>query len=224
LDAVASGRHRHGRLVCPQARRRLAALRANIDVDPDRQIRIEDRASQRFTTVPQYFGTVGVEANREKVQNFAVRTPCLAAVVEGALFAVKTEAKVSVAAVSPGQNAAATASSSSASAHGKLLVAEGIEGGGEAEALTAMGCEHGQGWLFGRPEPAEAPQARLPRRAAPPPEPLRRLLLHCKLLNCVAKIKSPSCTLGQADSAGKASNIIYRGRICACHIFVLIVN
>ncbi len=53
-----------------------------------------------------------------------------------------------------------------ARAHGKLLVAEGIEGGGEAEALAAMGCDYGQGWLFGRPEPAAAFQARLLRRAA----------------------------------------------------------
>jgi len=53
-----------------------------------------------------------------------------------------------------------------AKAHGKLLVAEGIEGGGEAEFLAAMHCEYGQGWLFGRPEPAASFLARLKRRAA----------------------------------------------------------
>ena len=53
-----------------------------------------------------------------------------------------------------------------AKAHGKLLVAEGIEGAGEAEALAAMGCDYGQGWRFGRPEPAEAFLARFRPRAA----------------------------------------------------------
>ena len=53
-----------------------------------------------------------------------------------------------------------------AKAHGKLLVAEGIEGGGEAEFLDALGCEYGQGWLFGRPEPAASFLARLRGRAA----------------------------------------------------------
>ena len=53
-----------------------------------------------------------------------------------------------------------------AKAHGKLLVAEGIEGGGEAEFLDAIGCEYGQGWLFGRPEPADKFLARLLGRAA----------------------------------------------------------
>jgi diguanylate cyclase (GGDEF)-like protein/PAS domain S-box-containing protein len=32
-------------------------------------------------------------------------------------------------------------------------IAEGIEDQGQAEALTAMGCDCGQGWLFGRPCP-----------------------------------------------------------------------
>jgi len=65
-------------------------------------------------------------------------------------------------------NAAATvrAVAALAKAHGKLLVAEGIEGGGEAEFLDALGCEYGQGWLFGRPEPVESFRRRLDGRAA----------------------------------------------------------
>ena len=77
--------------------------RETIDVEPDTEIRIHDRAGQRFTTVQQYFGTVGVEANRENVQHFAVKTPYLAAVVKGTVFAVKTEAKLSAVAVTRGK-------------------------------------------------------------------------------------------------------------------------
>ncbi len=38
-----------------------------------------------------------------------------------------------------------------AHAHGLTVVAEGVETAEQAAALRAMGCEHGQGWLFGRP-------------------------------------------------------------------------
>ncbi|MBU8537907.1 putative bifunctional diguanylate cyclase/phosphodiesterase [Falsiroseomonas tokyonensis] len=36
------------------------------------------------------------------------------------------------------------------------VVAEGVEAEDQARILTAEGCEQGQGWLFGRPMPAEA--------------------------------------------------------------------
>ncbi|NKC34220.1 putative bifunctional diguanylate cyclase/phosphodiesterase [Falsiroseomonas selenitidurans] len=53
------------------------------------------------------------------------------------------------------------------------VVAEGVETEDQARILTAEGCEQGQGWLFGRPMPAEAARrlivedrARLSRSAA----------------------------------------------------------
>ena len=38
---------------------------------------------------------------------------------------------------------------------GCRLVAEGVETADEAQALTQLGVEFGQGYWFGRPEPVE---------------------------------------------------------------------
>ncbi|GAB7190059.1 hypothetical protein NUM3379_07650 [Kineococcus sp. NUM-3379] len=54
-----------------------------------------------------------------------------------------------------------------AHAHGMVVTAEGVETELQAERLTQMGCDRAQGWLFGRPVPAEQ-LALLP----PPPLPL----------------------------------------------------
>ncbi len=42
-----------------------------------------------------------------------------------------------------------------AHAHQMTVVAEGVETSEQADALRSMGCEHGQGWLFGRPAAAD---------------------------------------------------------------------
>ncbi|MGJ7440574.1 putative bifunctional diguanylate cyclase/phosphodiesterase [Aquipuribacter sp. MA13-6] len=42
-----------------------------------------------------------------------------------------------------------------AHAHDMTVVAEGVETSQQADALRSMGCEHGQGWLFGRPAPVD---------------------------------------------------------------------
>jgi EAL domain-containing protein (putative c-di-GMP-specific phosphodiesterase class I) len=39
---------------------------------------------------------------------------------------------------------------------GLSIVAEGIEKPVDAQVLQDLGCTEGQGWLFGRPAPAEA--------------------------------------------------------------------
>ncbi|MFI7574129.1 putative bifunctional diguanylate cyclase/phosphodiesterase [Micromonospora sp. NPDC049497] len=41
------------------------------------------------------------------------------------------------------------------------VTAEGVETAGQAERLRAIGCDAGQGWHFGRPEPADQILARL---------------------------------------------------------------
>ncbi|RKN51324.1 putative bifunctional diguanylate cyclase/phosphodiesterase [Micromonospora endolithica] len=41
------------------------------------------------------------------------------------------------------------------------VTAEGVETAGQAERLRAIGCDAGQGWHFGRPEPADRLLARL---------------------------------------------------------------
>src|SRR5947208_11599454 len=62
--------------------------RETIDVEPNTQIQIVDRRGQRFTTVRQYFGAIGVEANKQNVKHFEVQTPLLAAVDNSNIFAV----------------------------------------------------------------------------------------------------------------------------------------
>jgi FecR protein len=62
-----------------------------IELGGDTQVQIFDRTGKRFTTVKQYFGTVGVEAEVQNVQHFAVQTPYLAAVVKGTKFVVTSD-------------------------------------------------------------------------------------------------------------------------------------
>ncbi len=45
------------------------------------------------------------------------------------------------------------------------VTAEGVETGGQADRLRAIGCDAGQGWHFGRPAPAENILARVNGRA-----------------------------------------------------------
>mgnify|MGYP001220204278 FL=1 len=47
---------------------------------------------------------------------------------------------------------------------GILVVAEGVETPAEARVLRALGCDLGQGWLYGRPEPARQTRLRLERK------------------------------------------------------------
>ena len=71
----------------------------SIDLGGDTQVQIFDRSGKKFTTVKQYFGSVGVEAEVQQVQHFSVQTPHLAAVVKGTRFVVvsgKRGAKVEV--------------------------------------------------------------------------------------------------------------------------------
>jgi len=42
-----------------------------------------------------------------------------------------------------------------------VVIAEGVEDAPTANAVAALGCQMGQGWFFGRPEPAEAIEQRL---------------------------------------------------------------
>ncbi|GAB2681323.1 bifunctional diguanylate cyclase/phosphodiesterase [Thalassiella azotivora] len=61
-----------------------------------------------------------------------------------------------VATMEPGSRSAAMIKAVIDLAHALRLtvVAEGVEDEEHAVALTQMGCDHGQGWLFGRPQPA----------------------------------------------------------------------
>ncbi|MBI4939898.1 MAG: EAL domain-containing protein [Actinobacteria bacterium] len=50
-------------------------------------------------------------------------------------------------------DAVVSASVSLAHAHGLVVTAEGVETEEQADALRRYGCDRGQGWLFGRPQP-----------------------------------------------------------------------
>ena len=76
--------------------------REKISVLADTQIRIVDRAGQRYTTVNDIFGVVAIEANVENVQHFAVKTKYLAAVVKGTIFSVAADSSSSSVAVTRG--------------------------------------------------------------------------------------------------------------------------
>lgn len=51
---------------------------------------------------------------------------------------------------------------------GMQVVAEGIETEDQAQRLIGLGCEHGQGWHFGRPMPAEQASALIKAEIAEP--------------------------------------------------------
>lgn len=51
---------------------------------------------------------------------------------------------------------------------GVPVLAEGIETEDQAQRLLALGCEHGQGWHFGRPVPAEQANALIEAEIAQP--------------------------------------------------------
>lgn len=58
---------------------------------------------------------------------------------------------------------------------GLAVIAEGIETREQAEALRRLGCERGQGYLFGRPEPVKAPEPVPEQRGSIGGQLLRRL-------------------------------------------------
>ena len=59
---------------------------------------------------------------------------------------------------------------------GSPVVAEGVETESQAETLSRLGCEYAQGWLFGRPVPAEEVPAVLRARGEAAQEPIQRHL------------------------------------------------
>jgi hypothetical protein len=66
------------------------------------EVQILDHPGERYTTVREHFGAVGVEANVENVLHFEVQTPLLSAVVKGTIFGVETSSDSSTVAVTRG--------------------------------------------------------------------------------------------------------------------------
>jgi ferric-dicitrate binding protein FerR (iron transport regulator) len=59
-----------------------------IDIGPDSQLQVHDRAAPHFTTVQAAFGTVTISDIPQPRPHFAVQTPFVAAVVKGTVFTV----------------------------------------------------------------------------------------------------------------------------------------
>jgi len=74
----------------------------SISLAADTEIQIQDRVGERYTTVHEHFGTVGVEANIDNVKHFAVQTPFMAAAVKGTIFGVRTDSSHSTLVVQRG--------------------------------------------------------------------------------------------------------------------------
>jgi EAL domain-containing protein (putative c-di-GMP-specific phosphodiesterase class I) len=52
---------------------------------------------------------------------------------------------------------------------GMHVIAEGVETAEQRDVLNALGCQDGQGWLFGRPLDADGAEALLRRFTSAPP-------------------------------------------------------
>ena len=140
----------------PNGRAQFRRDNETIDLGPNTQIRIFDRAGQKFTIVQQHFGDVAIEAERQQVQHFVVQTRFLAALVKGTRFTVtanETGAKVSVQRgvvevrdtmrkvmvdITPGQSASVgEAKALKVSGRGALPVVVGYDGNALAEEVEA---------------------------------------------------------------------------------------
>lgn len=85
------------------ARAELVRGKETLELGPNTQVQIHDKGGSRpFTTVQEYYGDVGVDAEVRNVRHFAVQTPFIAAVVKGTHFEVVSGAHGSTVSVQRG--------------------------------------------------------------------------------------------------------------------------
>lgn len=114
-----------------------------IELGGQTQVQIYDRGGKPFTTVKQYFGEVGVEADVRQVEHFSVQTPFLSAVVKGTRFTVTSDKQgaevdverghVAVKDRDSGQSTTVSAGQSASSGQGTPLL---VSGSGELPAVV----------------------------------------------------------------------------------------
>jgi uncharacterized membrane protein YgcG len=131
------------------------------------QIAIADKGTLKpFTTVTEYFGEVGVEAQVQNVQHFAVVTPYLAAVVKGTIFVVKSGRNGATVSVDRGHVAVETPHGQSVT----VTVGQSASASGKADALTVAGT--GKLPIVAGPDPSGKPPKPDPK--AKPGDPLAK--------------------------------------------------
>ena len=135
--------------------------REKIVIAPNTEIQIVDRQGERYTTVMEHFGTVGVEANVENVKHFEVRTPYVAAVVKGTIFGVHSDSHGGAVSV---QRGVVGVSSSRGDKHSDVRAGLSAEVGPDG-ALYIADDVRGTIWRVTYHGPADAALAEAPRAA-----------------------------------------------------------
>jgi hypothetical protein len=107
-----------------------------IELGSETQVQIFEKTGRKFTTVKQYFGEVGIEADVRHVEHFSVQTQHLTAVVKGTRFVVVADADDATVSVERGRVAVRDPSSGRST----IVAARQRAHAGEGEPLEVAGA------------------------------------------------------------------------------------
>lgn len=107
-----------------------------IELGGDTQVQIFEKTGRKFTTVKQYFGEVGIEADVHQVEHFSVQTQQLTAVVKGTRFVVVADEDDTTVSVERGR----VAVKDQLSGRSTIVAARQQAHAGEGEPLEVAGA------------------------------------------------------------------------------------